>query len=65
MKSAGNPESAGISSDVAKAKGKRGNPAIRRGSTTREPEGTTKIERDRRAIDPYSNDAIDEVDNSR
>src|SRR6218665_3352713 len=55
----------GDSSDVAKTNEKPGNLGIRRRSTTREPEGTTKIERDRRTIDPGSNDAIDEVDNSR
>src|SRR6218665_2566152 len=51
----------GYSSDVAKANKKRGNPAIRRRSTTQELEESTKIERDRGTIDPDLNDAIDEV----
>src|SRR6218665_2282285 len=72
MKSAGNPatrrrstESAGTPATWRRPRKSAGNSAIRRRSTTREPEGTTKIERDRRAIDPGLNDAIDEVDNSR
>src|SRR6218665_1146988 len=51
----------GYSSDVAKANKKRGNPAIIRRSTTQELEESTKIEGNRRAIDPGSNDAIDNV----
>src|SRR6218665_2987940 len=38
-----------------------GNPAIRRRSTTRKLEGSTKTEGDRRTIDPGSNDAIDDI----
>ena len=45
---------------MAKANEKRGNPAIRRRSTTRELEESMKIEGDRRTIDPDVNDAIDD-----
>ena len=63
--SAGNPKSARIPAMRRRPTKSAGNPAIQRRSTTREIEGSTELDRDRRTIDPGLNDAIEEVDNSR